>query len=45
MTTIPEALQAGLEHHRAGRLLQAEQMYRRVLQIHPRHAEECTCWR
>ena len=38
MTSIPEALQAGLEHHRAGRLLQAEQMYRRVLQIHPRHA-------
>ena len=38
MTSIPEALQAGLEHHRAGRLLQAELMYRRVLQIHPRHA-------
>jgi protein O-GlcNAc transferase len=38
MTSIPEALQTGLEHHRAGRLLQAEQMYRRVLQIHPRHA-------
>ena len=38
MTSISESLQAGLEHHRAGRLMQAEQMYRRVLQIHPRHA-------
>ncbi len=38
MADIPETLQAGLEHHRAGRLLQAEHMYRRVLQIHPRHA-------
>lgn len=39
MTNIPETLAAGLEHHRAGRLQQAEIMYRRVLQIHPRHAE------
>jgi Tfp pilus assembly protein PilF len=38
MADISETLQAGLEHHRAGRLLQAEHMYRRVLQIHPRHA-------
>ena len=38
MTSIAEALQAGLEHHRAGRLQQAELMYRHVLQIHPRHA-------
>jgi Tfp pilus assembly protein PilF len=38
MTSLPEALQAGLEHHRAGRLLEAEQMYLHVLSLHPRHA-------
>lgn len=38
MIDIPEALRTGLEHHRAGRLVEAEQLYRHVLQIHPRHA-------
>jgi Tfp pilus assembly protein PilF len=38
MPGIPETLQAGLAHHRAGRLPQAEQLYRRVLEMHPRHA-------
>ncbi len=38
MQTITEAMQAGLEHHRAGRLHEAEKLYRRVLEMHPRHA-------
>ncbi len=38
MSTLAETLQQGLDHHRAGRLVQAEQMYRRVLRAHPRHA-------
>jgi tetratricopeptide (TPR) repeat protein len=36
--TIAETLQAGLDFHRAGRLHDAERMYRRVLDLHPRHA-------
>ncbi len=39
MASISEALRDGLEHHRAGRLKQAEHMYRKVLEIHPRHAQ------
>jgi Flp pilus assembly protein TadD len=38
-STINESLQAGLEHHRAGRLREAEQMYRDVLSRHPRNAQ------
>ncbi len=38
MSSIVETLQQGLDHHRAGRLLGAEKMYRRVLKTHPRHA-------
>ena len=38
MTSIAETLQTGLDHHRAGRLLEAEHFYRRVLEAHPRHA-------
>ena len=38
MSSIVETLQQGLDHHRAGRLLEAEKMYRRVLKTHPRHA-------
>ena len=38
MSTINETLQCGVEHHRAGRLFEAEQMYRKVLELHPRHA-------
>lgn len=39
MADIVETLQAGLAHHRAGRLPQAELAYRRVLEIHPRNAQ------
>jgi Flp pilus assembly protein TadD len=39
MPTIAEALSLGLEHQQAGRLGQAEAIYRRVLSEHPEHAE------
>lgn len=38
MTTIPEAIEIGLAHHRSGQLQQAEQVYRRILQAEPRNA-------
>ncbi len=38
MASVTETFQQALEHHRAGRLGQAEQMYRLVLQNQPRHA-------
>ena len=34
-----ELLRAGLEHHQAGRLAEAETYYRRVLAADPRHAD------
>lgn len=37
--TIEQVLQAGLEHHQAGRLAEAEAIYRRVLAIAPRQAD------
>jgi tetratricopeptide (TPR) repeat protein len=39
MTTVSEALGQALQHHRAGQLPQAEQLYRRILQADPRHAD------
>ncbi len=39
MTDIVETLQAGLAHHRAGRLPEAERDYRKVLEMHPRNAQ------
>jgi protein O-GlcNAc transferase len=33
-----EALQSAIQHHQAGRLPQAEALYRRILQQNPRHA-------
>ncbi len=38
MTTIAEAIEIGLAHHRRGQLQQAEQVYRRILQADPRNA-------
>ncbi len=38
MTSIAEAMQSGLAHHRAGRLREAEQSYRQVLTAQPQHA-------
>jgi Tfp pilus assembly protein PilF len=39
MATITEVLQIALEHQTAGRLAQAEQLYRQVLQTDPRNAD------
>ena len=37
--TIPEALQLALEHHQAGRLAEAEGIYRKILAVAPNHAD------
>jgi tetratricopeptide (TPR) repeat protein len=37
--TIDQAMQSALQHHKAGRLQQAEQMYRQVLALQPEHAD------
>ncbi len=39
MADISETLRSGVEHHLAGRLAEAEDMYRRVLKINPRHIQ------
>jgi predicted O-linked N-acetylglucosamine transferase (SPINDLY family) len=38
-STLPEALAAALEHHDAGRLDRAEQIYRQILQMNPGHVD------
>ena len=39
MPTIPQALATAIQHHRAGRLQAAEQIYRRILTVDPDHAD------
>ena len=39
MATISEALAIGIQHHRAGRLQAAEQIYRQILQAQPNQAD------
>jgi predicted O-linked N-acetylglucosamine transferase (SPINDLY family) len=39
MATIGEALQLALQHHQAGRLSQAEAIYRQILQVQPQHPD------
>ncbi len=39
MATIPEALNTALQHHQAGRLQEAEALYRQILQTQPEHPE------
>lgn len=38
-TSIPAALRSAIEHHRHGRLEQAEAIYRAILDVTPNHAE------
>ena len=35
--SIAEALQQGVEAHKAGKLQDAERLYRAILQSHPQH--------
>ncbi len=39
MATISEALAVAIQHHQAGRLQTAEQIYRQILQAEPNHAD------
>jgi predicted O-linked N-acetylglucosamine transferase (SPINDLY family) len=39
MPSIPDLLAAGLRHHQAGQLQQAEQAYRQILQADPHHSD------
>lgn len=39
MATVPEAIQQGLAHQRSGNLPAAEQIYRQVLTVAPRHPD------
>ena len=39
MATIPEALAIAVQHHQAGRLQVAEQIYRQILSVDPNHAD------
>ena len=39
MATISEALALAIQHHQAGRLQAAEQIYRQILALEPNHAE------
>jgi tetratricopeptide (TPR) repeat protein len=39
MLTISEALSLAIQHHQAGRLQAAEQMYRQILAVEPNHAD------
>ncbi|MGP0089283.1 MAG: tetratricopeptide repeat protein [Xanthobacteraceae bacterium] len=38
-TTIAELFGAGIAHHQAGRLAEAEELYRRILAAHPNHPD------
>ena len=39
MATIPEALAIALQHHQGGQLQAAEQIYRQILAVEPKHAD------
>lgn len=39
MPTIPEAINLAMQHHQAGRLQEAEALYRQVLQVQPDNAD------
>src|SRR5271157_1457927 len=39
MATIPDVLAIAIQHHQAGRLQAAEQIYRQILAVEPNHAD------
>ena len=39
MADVAELLRTALEHHQAGRRAEAEPLYRRILEVEPRHAD------
>ena len=39
LSNLPDMLEAGLRHHRAGQLAEAERLYRKLLALDPRHAD------
>src|SRR5688572_7169831 len=39
MASIPEAFASAVQHHQAGQLQAAEQLYRQILAVDPNHAE------
>ncbi len=39
MSTVSEAIQLAVQHHRANNLLQAEQLYRKILEQQPTHPD------
>jgi protein O-GlcNAc transferase len=39
MATVPEAFAIAIQHHQAGRLPAAEQIYRQILAVQPNHAD------
>ncbi|MGF1935085.1 MAG: tetratricopeptide repeat protein [Nostoc sp. ChiQUE02] len=39
MTTIPEALQLAVQHYRAKRFIQAEEVYRQIIDVNPKQLE------
>ena len=39
MATIPEAMAIAIQHHQAGQLQAAEQIYRQILTVEPKHAD------
>ena len=47
MPTVSEAFTLALQHHQAGNLPQAEQLYNQILQADPAHADThhlLGCW-
>jgi predicted O-linked N-acetylglucosamine transferase (SPINDLY family) len=39
MSTLPEVFSLAVQHHQAGRLEQAESLYRQILQVEPQHPD------